>query len=334
MFVQARIFSNSIHIEQALCAARVWCERNRYKLSISQEKIEDPYYISAVIFVVNNKSFLVDCSDSDQMLSVYQHIDAYFKRSLRNHHSFDLDYPVHPFGFNYGLAYKPFSFKRLSSFQRDKLFLFRTLPIIRLFANNNYDLVDYRKMHAPPVDNGGSILLLTRLWDPSTVSSVEKKEYRVHLNKVRIDSIRSVKRAFSNRVVAGIQDSPLARELCPDLIIAASTTSKKAYLQLLRRADICIATNGLENTLGWRIGEYVAFSKAVLTEPFDINIPSWEEHEHYEEFDNDNLPKKIELLLKGRRYKEMQQSNYNYYNQFLEPGALFERMLMSVNAVD
>lgn len=323
----ATIYSNAIHNEQVLCAAKVWAEKNKYTFRLRCEQHTDPYYITVVKIECDGLKLLFDMSDSPQLINVTNDINVYYKRSyVPGYINASLPYRVLPFGFNYGVTYKPFSLQRILAFGIDKVYAARTTPIVSSFTNLGYNRIDYRKMCMAPCDNGGNILFLTRLWDPEKVRTAEKKSFRQHLNSIRIETARQLKSKFNTRLTAGIEDTPLARRLCPDMVIAKDTSSKKNYLRYLRNADICIATNGLENTLGWRLAEYVAFSKAIVSEPFDVVVPGIKEEENYLLF-RDNLPEKIDELLYQNKYLQMQQCNYEYYNNYLEPGALFSRLL-------
>jgi hypothetical protein len=323
----ATIYSNAIHNEQVLCAAKVWAENNGYTFILNCKPHPNPYYITVVKIECDGLTMLFDMSDSPSLVDVMDDIDCYFKRSyIQDAVSASLPYRVLPFGFNYGVAYKPFSLQRITAFGFDKVYAARTTTALAPFVNLSYTHIDYRKMYSAPYDNGGNILFQTRLWDPSNVRTPEKKFFREHLNAVRIETVRQLKNKFDKRLVAGIEDTPLARSLCPDLIIDKASSSKKSYLRELRNSDICIATNGLENTLGWRIAEYVAFSKAVVSEPFDVMVPAWKEGAHYLLF-KDDLCARVDALLYQKNYTRMQQQNYEYYNQYMAPEALFNRLL-------
>lgn len=325
--VIATIYSNAIHNEQVLCAARVWAEKNQYNYRLKCEKHTDPYYITVVKIECDGLAMLFDMSDSPVLVNVTEEINVYYKRSyITGILTQAWPYKVLPFGFNYGLTYQSFSLQRAFAFGFDKVYTARTIPVLSSFVNLAYNHISYKKMHNPPCDNGGNILFLTRLWDPANVRVPEKKAFREHLNNTRIETIRQLKKSFNKRLTAGVEDTALARRLCPDLVVDANSSSKKNYLDILRKSDVCIATNGLENTLGWRIAEYVAFSKAVVSEAFDVVLPGWNKEEHYTLFKND-LCEKVDSLLHQKNYLRMHERNYEYYNNYLEPAALFNRLL-------
>ena len=68
-------------------------------------------------------------------------------------------------------------------------------------------------------------------------------------------------------------DTPLARALCPELIVAEKYTDRARYLCLMRRSDICIGSTGLWDLIGWKTGEYVAAARAIVNERFVYEVP-------------------------------------------------------------
>jgi hypothetical protein len=55
--------------------------------------------------------------------------------------------------------------------------------------------------------------------------------------------------------------------MAPDLVLDNSFTSKLAFMKALRSTDICLADDGLGDTPGWKIGEYLMHGKAIITTP-------------------------------------------------------------------
>jgi len=332
MQLKATIYSNAIHNEQVLCIARLWAEANACRFVLECSKSNNPYYITVVVIEYAGKKMLFDMSDSPALVDEESPVDVYFKRSYIETNAYhQRPYPVLPYGFNYGMAYKPFYWQRMVSYGFDKVYAARTLPIVNRFVNLSYSYIDYRKLHAAPQDNGGNILFLTRLWDPANVRNEEKKAFRQQLNDTRIETVKQLRNKWKgDRLLAGIEDTPLARAMCPELIIADSKTSKKNYLQQLNNADVCIATNGLEDTIGWRMAEYVAFSKAIVAEPFNVIVPGLSEGKHYLSFAGD-ITDKIDALLYNKEYMKMQERNCEYYNKYMEPVAMFNRFIQAID---
>ncbi len=94
-----------------------------------------------------------------------------------------------------------------------------------------------------------------------------------------------------------------------------------------------MATTGLHNSIGWKFGEYVAASRAILSEPLIYGLPGNFEHgKNYLPFNNeDELLHKTYSLLKNKdELLDMMNSNFHYYNNFLRPDKLVLNTLLKI----
>lgn len=90
---------------------------------------------------------------------------------------------------------------------------------------------------------------------------------------MRIAIVRALGERYPRNFTGGVTDTPLARALCPELIVAEKYTDRARYLRLMRRSDICIGSTGLWDSIGWKTGEYVAAARAVVNERFVYEVP-------------------------------------------------------------
>ncbi|UPT70080.1 MAG: hypothetical protein M0D53_13215 [Flavobacterium sp. JAD_PAG50586_2] len=100
---------------------------------------------------------------------------------------------------------------------------------------------------------------------------------------------------------------------------------------MLRNCNIGIADDGLKDTPGWKIGEYLLFGKAAISTPLNVAIENFYEHVNYEKLSTRNsvleLPEKIEFLLNGNRYLEVGRNNLDWSNEYLHPKNFMHRIL-------
>ncbi|MCV9931233.1 hypothetical protein OIU80_02985 [Flavobacterium sp. LS1R47] len=100
---------------------------------------------------------------------------------------------------------------------------------------------------------------------------------------------------------------------------------------MLNNYNICIADDGLKDTPGWKIGEYLLFGKAVITTPLNIDLDNFNEHINYEKLCNRSsyleLPEKIEYLLDGKKYLKMGEDNLMWSEIYLHPKNYIQRIL-------
>jgi hypothetical protein len=205
----------------------------------------------------------------------------------------------------------------------------------RLFHIENFE-------HPPlpqPPELPPRILLLTRLWDPvgeevgSVAATVRESGARDRnsINRVRIECLEACRAAFAGHFTGGLSDTPYARRIAPHLIAAAGTTDKQSYMQLVKTSQICIATTGLHLSTGWRLGEYVAASRAIVSEKIHDDLPGdFRVGRNYLEFSTaDELVSAIRRLVADRSLmSSLMWNNHCYYRAHVRPDSLVLNALL------
>lgn len=103
---------------------------------------------------------------------------------------------------------------------------------------------------------------------------------------------------------------------------------------MIREHQICIATTGLHDSIGWKFGEYVAAARGIISEPIKYTLPgNFLKQENYLEFSNDiNLINNIYYLQKNQDYlQQMMMSNMQYYNNYVKPENLVFNALLKIS---
>lgn len=280
--------------------------------------------INGAILYFRNKRFFLDYSDDLAYIDKPDLYDYYFKRSLPIEAGFE---NVYPLDFQVNFSYKSLGLLKLLNWadllkKRNRVELVRAMDYCNIITNLSHNAMDLRFFPNEIADNNGSILYMTRLWNPDNHPDLVEKKRRVLQNEFRIAACRIIKKNFKNGTV-GLFPDPFSSKAAPDLLLDIRDTSKKNYLKSLRQADICIADDGLKDTPGWKIGEYTLFGKAVVSTPISIVVSNFKEHINYEKVSDRNsvidLSDKIESLLHEKRYLKMGQNNLNWSNAYLHP---------------
>ena len=214
--------------------------------------------------------------------------DIYFKRCLSNNSlqglGNDLTCKIHPYGLNYACA---------STQQHWRWVYMKMLRIVAQKSNTNSsrkiiknllfwlgwyrnpqtgDLArNFHEFGAQQTVPANKIVLFTRLWDPQD-TQMPRAELTV-LNEIRIDLVRLLRQEFGELFIGGILPSAYAKKLIPTEVIA-EPIHQKEFLALVKRNLIGVTTTGLHASLGWRLGEYVAASRCIVTEPLTCTLPS------------------------------------------------------------
>lgn len=321
------------HLTHLVYSFFYYCKVNKVDVNIEHNaKIKH----NTALLIVNNKTALFDYSDDTKFLVSPNDYDFYFKRSLLEE---DRDNNVYPLNFNVPMAYKSYLLllklnKHLLFHKFNRTEVIRALDVFGFFTNSAHGILDVRKYPKKIEDYGGNVLFYTRLWNPDNHLDMEEKERRLKQNEFRINACRIIKKEFTNASV-GLYSDSLSNKVAPDLVLSHSKSDKKKYLKELLTYNIGVADDGLKNTPGWKIGEYLFYGKAVITTPLNICIENFEEHINFEKLSNrsshEEIPEKIIHLLKDKKYLEMGENNFIWSNNYIHPKNYINRIL---NIVD
>lgn len=259
--------------------------------------------------------------------------DVYFKRSyarslipgeyLSKVYSYGLNYVVYP--------------SRPDMYEIERLFLMkegwrikqsRISAMFRLFGDSVLFVPTERNIYAEPdLSSDSSVIFMTQAWDPEEgFRTKEKQMERLDINNMRADCIRLLRRKFKNQFIGGFANSEYALRNYGDLVFSnIGITRKSRYLRELRRHQICIATKGLHGSNGGKLGEYVAFSKAIVSETLNYEVPgNFESGKHYLSFSTPvECVEKVTCLMDDKMLRNSMMTNNNrYYLRSLRPDIL------------
>ena len=290
--------------------------------------------------LINGKNIVFDMADnSDINIDYYQNCDFYIKRMLLK-----LDFKeknkIIPYGFNYSyitknrtmkyLFLKNFKYKTIKYSIKYQTLLSRFFKVNDSINNASKSLIENdSKFNIPD-----QILFSARLWDPERNTELLKKEDRVKMNDLRINLVRKLKERYKDKFIGGISDDYLSRKLCPDIILSDEVTYKKNYLKELNRSTIAIATPGLEDSIGWKMGEYISNSCAIISSDIShYKLPgNFNECDNYLKFTTiDECILHVDYLLNNEQAKTtMMKKNFQYYSDFIEPSSLIRNIIKKI----
>lgn len=265
--------------------------------------------------------------------------DGYFKRSYesavvamtgeasRKIHPLGLNYPVYPdewdaLGLRRALAFGTW---------RD-----RVGQVARVLDTHNLwsHLPRQRQLQAVPAMNLPSrILFLVRAWDPQGFAgcTAERIAHYTEVNEMRAACVRALRQAFGPMFTGGFSHTAFAKKHFPDLLAPdPALTSKRQYLRLLAEHPICVTSGGLHRSLGWKLGEYVALSKAIVTERLAFEVPGgFAEGKNYLSYaDAEGCVAAVNRLVHDQALRgSMMQSNRDYFLNHLRPDRLMANAL-------
>jgi len=330
--------SNSPHLSQLFTG--LWLLHTTGHIHLSQECRTANYFDNKsqpqhlrkawqehVLVVMNhNIRLYYDCHDSHEIdQSAANEADYYFKRSYLSAaipHS--LKAKVFPLGLTYALysaAIDPFERQRLIAFEGD---LISTLHPSRPTLEN---------MSAPFDDDARGILFMTRAWDPfdDPDRSKEKIRERIRVNDMRACCIELLRKRFGPSCQSGFSHTAYAvKHYRSVLLHDKDSAAKENYIKLLSTHAVCVATSGLHGSIGWRMGEYVAFSKAIVSEKLNYEVPGdFKAGMNYLEFSEpQECVEAVDRLLADPALRNrMMRANHHYYHTAVKPNQLVGRTL-------
>lgn len=259
--------------------------------------------------------------------------DFYFKRSYAPHFDQTPAYQgkVFPLGLNYHVfddAADPFDLQRIAL---DNGWLERLVTVLRYTGLDRWLPLIYqpRVSHTqgyPDYTAEPRALFMTRAYAPEAAPSPEKAAERERLNAMRADCLRALRAAFGQRFYGGFEVEPYAQTHYPDCLVPAEHLARKQrYLRLLADFPIGVTTRGLHDSNGWKLAEYVAYARAIVTERLVYQPPGpFACGSHYLEFTNPEecVAAVAQLFDQPALRRRLMTNNYRYYQAYLKPEAL------------
>jgi len=286
--------------------------------------------------ILNNSLKLhYDAHDSWEIDQEYlSEADFYFKRSFSSSHLEDLKKErkkIYPLGLNYAVypsSPDKFAFQRSMVLANKKRKLSSLAQSLNLF--NNFLFTD--RIHImeslPDLNLQPKILFMVNAWDPydNLYRPKEKIEMRIHINEKRANCIKLLRDEFGSNFYGGFIHNNFAVKNYRDLLMPDNKqSSKRNYINLLKSYAICVATTGLHGSIGWKFAEYVAFSKAILSEELNYEVPgNLMERKNFLIFSSpeDCVEKAKRLFLDSELRNYIMTNNSRYYQSYLKPDSL------------
>jgi hypothetical protein len=316
------------HFNMLLYSSFYYCEKNNIVFEVKLNSALK----NGILLNYKHISYFFDYSDDVVFTENNSNFDFYFKRSLLNE-SFSGN--VFPLNFQVNYSYNSLAFfckLKLDIIlnKKSRIELIRAMDYFNLFTNLSHNAMDIRKIPKKINDNNGRILFQTRLWNPDNHPDFEEKERRKQQNDFRINACRLIKRKYKNAII-GLYPDDLSVRMANDILLEKKMTSKKMYLKNLINSDIANADDGLKDTPGWKIGEYVMYGKAIISTPINTVVESFNKNTNYLVLSSRNnyeeIIYKIEELLDNKNYLIQGLNNLEYTKKFLDPIAYIERII-------
>jgi hypothetical protein len=334
---QLEVWSNEPHLSQVYTGLAMLHERRLITLSqriVSRPRPDEnaPHHLRNVRrwharLETDKRRYYIDVHDSHEIADV--DCDVYLKRSylaaVIPQHMRD---KVRPLGLNYEVykdGFDRFEFRRRLAIDGVRS---AALYVAGKLSGSGQPTVSQLSA-VPPDGSDPRILFMCGTWDTNEPGrSAEKNAERRVMNDMRAACIAALRTAFGPRFTGGFAHSPHAAENYPQFLLPdARMAMKKNYIEILRQHQICITTTGLHRSNGWKLGEYVAHARAIVSEPLVHAVPDLCANVNYLTFSTPagcvdavgRLVDDAELRIR------MAKANAIFYQERLRPDKLVER---------
>lgn len=336
--ITIHIFSREPHLSQILTGFLMLSKRRHcnFKIVVEDHSRDNncPYRGALLRVFYRGKVIIYDMQDGYQDPDLIRYhlvnCDVYFKRSYSSEKNQELLLPntdkMYPLGFNYHVSYR--------NHPIDQPYWKEQLKGMLGYPQNNFCNTGFTPnvFEQKPVfkESNFSVLFCARLWSEDISLTPNLNAERRYINNMRIEILRCLKSMPEIHFVGGLSDNPYTRTVAPDLILPEKLVDRRTYLKMVHNSDICIGSMGLHESIGWKTGEYVAASKAIVNEKLHYQLPgNYQEGTHYLGFDTaEQCVRAVkELINNPHKLYKMKCANYEYYLHFLKPDILVENTL-------
>jgi hypothetical protein len=270
-------------------------------------------------------TYYVDVHDDDDInVDALRSCDVYLKRSYNPLKQ--MSDKVRPLGLNY----------RVYADGRDWFEFVRRLKLEGYLAAARHPLsrqLRVSELESPPSRSEPSVLFMCRAWEPEPNCGMDKNEERIRISESRAECVVALRKEFGSRCIAGLYPSDYAIERFPHAIVSdPRITDRRQYLRIVRATPICVATVGLHQSNGWKLGEYVAHSRAIVCEELRHSAPEFRVGQNYLPFRSvAECVEAVGVLMESKSMRDrMAEANRDYYLRRLRPDRMMSSALIEL----
>lgn len=330
--IECKVYTNDIvrHLTQVVSGFFKIKKNPQYSVIFSRNN-DESYSGAYLLTRINNIKVVYDLYDNSTINGeIYSQCDFYFKRSFLDSHA--IDYPkVRALGFYFAIADY---FKELHPFK------FNLQNTAGAFLGRTMHLCEKDILTDPFVSDNPRILFIPRLWDPDApdIENNDVRKERIEINSFRIACVKECLKKFPESFTGGIQPTDFAfKHLGTDLqlIMDKKSTIRGRYINIMKSTDICVSTQGLHKSNPGKIAEYIAASRAIVSEPLHYKVTgNFEEGKNYLSFSSvDELISNILTLYNNSELRlEMMKSNRDYRDRYSLTEKIVENSINTVIA--
>lgn len=277
-----------------------------YRKEFFYYEIWDNGNVSKICIAANDK-----CDVND---TVYEWVDVYAKVNVDE--ATLQKYPkVLPVGPNFGINY--FS---LPAYLKLSWKLYRKAgiknPYFRVYTHQSMKRCSFDVYANRKASKDNYLFYLNYPWKKHTTVTNLRKEIITILKGLDKENVISFEGGFSRRRLGPFEGL--------ENYSASKLYNHKSYLEHLKLSTVVINTPAVHDCLGWKLGEYIALGKAIITTPINRVLPgNFVAGTHYLEIKDvhTELKDAISWLVSHKEQRmELEQNALAYFEKYLTPG--------------
>ena len=251
-------------------------------------------------------------------LPLLEWCDVYAKRNIDPKITTPLQHKIVPFGMNVASHSRRSALAVLSAIAAALPSGYRPRPadIYRYLVSPHWKALEYH----PDLLVNDKVLFQTRVWEAVDAPNDEI------INDERVALLRALKAEFKHRLAGGLVPTEYARSRYPDLL-TTSPTRQPQYIQWAKRHGIAVYSRGLFGSIAFKMPEYLAASKCIVTDPICYNLPAPLTHIPLYTSPESCIAHCQNLLSKPSLMREHRQASWDYYNRYLRAPTAMRRLI-------
>ncbi|MFN2588994.1 MAG: glycosyltransferase [Actinomycetota bacterium] len=274
----------------------------------------------------------------DELEGLLSSVDVCFKRSFSPAENDSLAHGdrIRAFGLSYPVTCRAAVFRRMRAADPPRRRLVRAFkaaagrsphPHVKAFEGG------------PVVRDDPVVVFMTRVYDPAgepgedpgVLLRENAGPERQEINEMRAGCVRRLREAFGRSFVGGLAPTAFAAARYPDCLLDRAEVSRSRFLRTLKAADVGVATMGLHRSNQWKLAEYLAASKAVVSERLRYEVPGFTPPENYLSFDTPGecVERVADLLDDPDRRLAMMRANQEHYEGYVRPDRAVRRTIVT-----
>lgn len=174
---------------------------------------------------------------------------------------------------------------------------------------------------SPDVPAEPKIYYRTRVYGPDDAPDNFRLGRMNEVNELRANTVRALRGHFGERFIGGLRHSDYARRAYPDCLFHGDP-GWRGHVALTNRCLIAVNTAGLHDSTSWKMAEYMAASRCIVSErPFYETPSPLVEGEHYLAMatPEDCVAACERLLDEPETARSMREATFRYYAAHVRP---------------